>query len=134
MDERLDGQLAIIATMLVVVLLFGQIVLMAMHVWAPITHTADRLIVDEDAPIGDEPVAEGPEGTYEAPRGPWYGVGIALSVTAGMLGLFAAWRIRDGSTERNRWISVLVLAALVVVWGIFTLRLIARSPQMFGRL
>lgn len=135
MDDKLDAQLSVAATVLIVVLLLGQVVLLAAHIWAPMARTADRLIVDENAPLGDEPeLTDGgpPVADAEAASaGPWRWVALAISVLAIGLGLFAAWRVHQGSGERNRWLAVMVIAGLVVVWGVFTFRLIARSAMLF---
>lgn len=134
MDDSLDARLSTAATILIVVLLLGQVVLMAAHLWAPIARTADRLIVDENAPLigeqapGDEQV---PEADGPALSSAWRWVALGIALVAAGTGLFAAWRIREGSGERNRWVAVLVIAGLVIVWGIFTFRLIARSSIIF---
>lgn len=135
MDERLDAQLATGATILIVLLLFGQVILMAVHLWSPMARTADRLIVDEDAPLYEGPDTgqrEAPD--YNAPPpppGPLRWVALAITLGGATLGLLAAWRVYDGSAERNRWLAVMVIAGLVVAWGIFSFRLIARAPEVF---
>jgi hypothetical protein len=132
MDDRLDARLATAATILIVVLLLGQVVLLAAHLWAPMARTADRLIVDEDAPLGEEEVPADADVERDVlGAGPWRWVALGLSVLAAGIGLFAAWRLYDASAERNRWMTVLVIAGLAIVWGIFTFRLIARSAIIF---
>lgn len=138
MHEQLDAQLATAATILIVLLLFGQVVLMAAHLWAPMSRTADRLIVDENAPLDEGPEVtdrESPEyGAPAPPPGKWRWAALAMLLAGAAIGLFAAWRVCDGSAERNRWLAVLVVAALVVAWGVFTFRLIARAPDVFEAL
>ncbi len=136
MSEKVDTRLSVIAVIVIVILLLGQVVLLAAHLWAPLARTADRLIVDEDAPIGDEPppISTGEEAvpdSVDRPSDAWRWVALGLSVLGAALGLFAAWRLYDGTAERNRWMTVLVVAALAIVWGIFTFRLIARSSIIF---
>ena len=119
--------MATIATILTMVLLFGQIVLMAAHIWSPITTTAEGLLEDENAPLYgvEEPALEADEA--EAPRSPWRLVALALTAAAAGIGLFGAWRLHKGSLERNRWLAVLAVSALVIVWGVYTYRLIERT-------
>jgi len=135
MDDKRDTQLATAATILIVILLLGQVVLLAAHLWAPIARTADRLIEDENAPIGDEPgITDGARAGEQGPpvpAGPWRWVALAMTVLCAGIGLFAAWRLHEGTAERKRWMTVLVIAGLAVVWGIFTFRLIARSAIIF---
>jgi hypothetical protein len=111
------------------VLLFGQIVLMAAHIWSPITTTAEGLLEDENAPLYgvEEPALEADEAEAEAPRSPWRWVALALTAAAAGIGLFGAWRLYRGSLERNRWLAVLAVSALVIVWGVYTYRLIERA-------
>ncbi|MGI5818057.1 MAG: hypothetical protein ACOX9R_08160 [Armatimonadota bacterium] len=135
MDERIDAQLSTVAVILIVVLLFGQIVLLAAHLWAPLARTADRLIEDEHAPLPmealpDQPQAPASDATAPQPD-PWRWVALAMTALGAGLGLFAVWRVHDKSAERNRWLAVLVIAILVVAWGSFTFRLIARSSVIF---
>ncbi|GEM_PF-4133850 len=110
-------------------LLFGQVVLMAAHIWSPIMATAEGLLEDENAPLyGVEEPEAGPDvAQEEAPRSPWRLVALAMTVIAAGIGLFAAWRLHKGSLERNRWVAVLAVSALVVVWGIYTIRVIERA-------
>ncbi|MFW6438036.1 MAG: hypothetical protein ACOCZ7_03385 [Armatimonadota bacterium] len=136
MSEQLDARLSVAAVIIIVILLLGQVVLLAAHLWAPLARTADRLIVDEDAPIGGEPpgVSADEQPVRERtpqPSSAWRWVALGLSMLGATLGLFAAWRLYDGTAERNRWMTVLVVAALAIVWGIFTFRLIARSSIIF---
>ena len=133
MDERLDAQISVAATVFIVVLLLGQVVLLAAHLWAPMARTADRLIVDENAPLGDEPgVGEGRTTESGEPTpDPWRWVALAMTVFSAGTAVFAAWRLRQGTAERNRWMTVLVVGALGVAWGVFTFRLIARSAIIF---
>jgi hypothetical protein len=134
MDERLDARLSVAATILIVVLLLGQVVLLGAHLWAPMARTADRLIIDENAPLEEGPeVADGRRGAPEqAPApDPWRWVALAMTLISAGAGLFAAWRLRQGTAERNRWMTVLVIGGLAVAWGIFTFRLIARSSIIF---
>ncbi|MFW5869025.1 MAG: hypothetical protein ACOCX2_14465 [Armatimonadota bacterium] len=135
MDEKRDARFAIVATILIVALLLGQVVLLAAHLWAPMVRTADRLIADENAPLDEGPeVAAGPEADAEpapARPDPWRWVALAMTVLCAALGLFAAWRLHEDSAERGRWMTVLMVAALAVAWGIFTFRLIARSAIIF---
>lgn len=130
-DEQLDAQLATAATLLIVLLLFGQVVLMAAHLWVPIVRTADRLIEDEGAPLYEGPdVADGEAPAPQAPpsaSGGWRWAALGMALVGAGLGLLAAWRVHRGSAERNRWLAVIAIAALVVIWGIFTFRLIVRS-------
>jgi len=138
MDERLDAQLATAATILIVLLLFGQVILMAVHLWSPMARTADRLIVDEDAPLYEGPDVSSREAPdYDAPPpppGPLRWAALAMTLAGGALGLLAAWRVYDGSAERNRWLAVMLIAGLVVAWGVFSFRLIVRAPQVFEAL
>ena len=137
-DERLDAQLATVATVLIILLLFGQVVLMGAHLWAPMARTADRLTVDEDAPLYEGPDTSGREApAVDAPPpapGPWRWAALAMTLAGAVVGIFAAWRVHAGSAERNRWLAVLVIAGLVVAWGVFTWRLIVRAPVVFQRL
>ena len=134
MDDTTDHRLATAATILIVVLLLGQVVLLAAHLWAPMARTADRLIVDENAPLEEGSNIDGRAGAEDARplgSGPWRWVALGLSLVSAGIGLFGAWRLHAGSAERNRWMTVLVIAGLAVVWGIFTFRLIARSAVIF---
>lgn len=133
MSEELDARLSTAATVLIVVLLLGQVVLLAAHLWAPMARTADRLITDDHAPLlgevdGEEFVAEAEPPAMSTG---WRWVALGISALAAAMGLFAAWRVREGSGERNRWMTVLVVAGLVILWGIFTFRMIARSAIIF---
>lgn len=110
---------------------------MAAYVWAPMARTADRLIADENAPLSGEPAPVSPDVAGDAtPPQPdrWRWVALGMTMLAALTGIFAAWRVYDGSAERNRWLAVIAVAALVVIWGIFTFRLIVRSPEVFGGL
>ncbi len=111
---------------------------MAVHLWAPMARTAERLTVDEDAPLYEGPDASGREvPAADAPPpapGPWRWAALAMTLVGAVAGIFAAWRVHDGSAERNRWLAVLVIASLVVAWGVFTFRLISRAPEVFQRL
>ncbi|MFW6437951.1 MAG: hypothetical protein ACOCZ7_02960 [Armatimonadota bacterium] len=133
MDDERDAQLATAATILIAILLLGQVVLLAAHLWAPIARTADRLIEDEDAPLGEEPSLDVADAADEppVPSGPWRWVALGMTVVSAALGLAAAWRLHAGTAERKRWMTVLVIAALAIAWGIFTFRLIARSAIIF---
>ncbi len=131
-DEARDEQLAIAGTILVVMLLFGQIVLLAVHIWLPMTRAADRLTREEDEVMVGEPGGDvGPPAAAQPGPNPWRWAAIGLSVLGAALGLLAAQQLYSGTAERIRWGWVLALSALVIAWGIFTARLISRSAEMF---
>ncbi len=135
MAEDFDTQLSLVAVVLVVVLMAGQVVLLAIHLWLPMAGLADSLLKEpEPFPSGLQPANEGPNrdgGREGAGLSSWQWLAWGLALASLALAGFAGWRLYCGTTERIRWTWVLALAALTSVWGVFGATAIGRNIAMF---
>ncbi len=142
MDEGLDTQLSVAALVLVVVLLAGQVVLMATSLWLPVAGVANQLLEDEpDAyqaapPPPPEAQIPGRPAPAEPPPGPtpWRWAAYGMSLLGLCIAGFAAWRLHGYTMERMRWTWVMVMAVLMASVGIFTAWTMVRQALMFQQL
>lgn len=134
MDEARDAQLAFIASVLLVVLIAGQVVLLVAHLWVPMAGAAEWLLEDEP-PLDESAGGTGPS-AEQAPaarsRG-WLSVAIGSAVVAAGLAVLAAVMLRGYTVEVRRWRWVLALGGLAAVWGLLVAWMIWRSSELFGR-
>lgn len=136
MAEDFDAQLLLVAVVLVVVLMAGQVVLLATHLWLPIAGVANSLLEEEPELFSSGstcrtkvttnltvPTSQGvPYGSGSL--GLWHFVSLA---PAG----FAGGRLYCLTAERMRWTWALALAAPASVWGVFSGTIIGRDIAMF---
>lgn len=134
MDEGRDTQLAFIASVLLVIIIAGQVVLLAAHLWVPMAGAAEWLLEDEpplDESAGGAGTAAEPAPAARSAR--WLSVAIASAVVAAGLAGLAAFMLRGYTVEVRRWRWVLALGGLATVWGLLVAWMIWRSSEMFGR-
>lgn len=134
MDEARDAQLAFIASVLLVVLIAGQVVLLVAHLWVPMAGAAEWLLEDEpalDAAPGGTATAAEPVPAVRSAG--WLSVAIASAVVAAGLAVLAAVMLRGYTVEVRRWRWVLALGGLAAVWGLLVAWMIWRSSELFGR-
>ena len=144
MDEALDSQLSVAALVLVVLLLAGQVILMAASLWMPVAGVANALLEDEPDVYPLEPQLvrpgemppPGPAAQQQPPRGPtpWRWAAYGMSFLALCIAGFASWRLRNYSQERMRWTWVMVAGVLTASVGIFTAWMMVRQAYMFAGL
>lgn len=135
MDEGRDAQLAFAASVLLVLVIAGQVVLLAAHLWVPMAGAADWLLREDEALLDEG--AEGAEAATapaEATRpGWWLWAAIASAVVSAALVGLAVFMLRGYTVELRRWRWVLALGGLGTVWGLLVAWMIWRSSVMFAK-
>ncbi|MGD9495191.1 MAG: hypothetical protein AB7Y46_02655 [Armatimonadota bacterium] len=137
MDERREQVLSWGALVLVLALLAGEVALLTTHLCVPLARALER-VADERYAESPQPPGSRPEGAIEplaAARvpSPWRWAAYGITAAAAALVLIAFHRRIVGTTEPGRWLWVLLMGGLVVIWGLLTAWLMTRQASMFDR-
>ncbi|MEA3401750.1 MAG: hypothetical protein U9R79_10970 [Armatimonadota bacterium] len=139
-EDRREELISLGALLLILLLLAGDATLLATHLWVPLARAMDRVTVEQEAPPAERDFPAEPAPTpatrWEVVRepSPWVWAVIAITLVATALVIVAALRLQQGTTERGRWLWVLLMGGLVIIWSVLTAWLMTRQAFMFERI
>ncbi len=144
-EERREELISLGALLLVFAMLAGEVALLATHLWIPLARAQDRLgytefldeeddqaAVEQPPPVEDQEPGQG-LAVVRRPS-PWVWAAFAITALAAALITIAALRLHHGTSERQRWLWVLLMSGLVIVWGLLTAWLMTRQAFMFEQI
>ncbi len=142
-EDRREELLSLAALIAILLMLTGEAALLATHLWVPLARATERVAAEEyaEAPAEDEPPPEvrpfhGHGVLFEAQRrpSPWRWAAYGITVAAAALVVVALRRRTGGTTEPGRWLWVLLMGGLVIIWGLLTAWLMTRQAFMFEQI
>jgi len=140
-EDRREELLSWAALIAILLMLAGEVALLATHLWLPLARATERvaeeeyaegLATEEPLPADAEP-APAPLEMQRRPS-PWRWAAYAITAAAAALVVVALRRRTEGTTEPGRWLWVLLMAGLVVIWGLLTAWLMTRQAFMFEQI
>jgi len=141
LDDRREELLSWGALVAILLMLAGEAALLTTHLWVPLARAMDRVADERDATPapGADPAAgrgEPAPGRWEVVRypSPWRWAAYAIIALAAALVLIAMHRRTHDTTEPGRWLWVLLMGGLVVIWGLLTVWLMTRQAFMFEQI
>ncbi len=145
-EDRREELLSWAALLAILLMLAGEAALLTTHLWVPLARATERVAEEEYAetyaaeeppptpatPTGVEPVP-GPLEMQRRPS-PWRWAAYGITVAAAALVVVALRRRIEGTTEPGRWLWVLLMGGLVVIWGLLAAWLMTRQAFMFEQI
>ena len=145
-EDRREELLSWAALVAILLMLAGEAALLATHLWVPLARATERVAEEEyaeayaaeEAPP-QEPIApevEPAPAPLEMQRrpSPWRWAAYGITVAAAALVVVALRRRTEGTTEPGRWLWVLLMGGMVVIWGLLTAWLMTRQAFMFEQI